>query len=682
MPDDSAVAVAPAPDQHDVHFELLEQLSRGSVGRVHKARQPKFRRIIALRIVEVPEWLDDPKALVERILTEARAASQLSHPHIAKIVGGAHKQLKVFLVSELIEGQTLQQVLSQQTFTALETIAFAKQLLAGLDCAATSGVFHHALNPANIKLLPQGSIKILDYGVIQDRYILSQTPVKKLENQHYLSPEQVKGRPLDKTSNLFSAGTILYEMFTGRTPFAGKHLAEVERNISDVDAYPLSRVRQSVPDEISKVILKALAKNPRERFQSGQELITALTLCESKATQARTIVPQPAVVKTAAPLPTKTMAAAAPAKPVATPAAAKAAPPVAVAKGTKTLPSIAQLALSLSIPGVVEKHWKPITGISLVVLFIGLLSILWRHPQTSKPLANPALVETTESITPPAAPPPVEESTPSVSDPAAESRTKVAKLKKARLAPVVVPTAAVILTGELAVSSLPSGARIELDGQAGATWVTTHVIAAVAPGHHIVKLSKAGYATEVRSIEVSSGNRAMLEVRLTPTKGLVNIAGTPAGSSILVNGKDMGKLSPAEIMLDPGPQTITLHKEGYLDASTNVTLRAGENFAFSPALRVAGKTDSIKVAGGGIKKIFGGGGASVGMVRIQVKSRPKGADITINGTQLQKHTPADLDLEPGNYAITLQLAGYQPLQKVVTVEAGTQLKVDEELIKQ
>jgi PEGA domain len=232
-------------------------------------------------------------------------------------------------------------------------------------------------------------------------------------------------------------------------------------------------------------------------------------------------------------------------------------------------------------------------------------------------------------------------------------------------------------TGELSVASAPDGAKIEVDGQSGRNWVTPQVFASLLPGNHTVTVSKTGYSTEIRNIDVLRGRRALLQVKLSPTRGMLNIAGKPAGARIFVNGKDTGRVTPAEIVLDPGSNSIRVHKDGYLDSSTSVSIRAGETLSLSPSLTMAGRTDTIKVVGG-IGKMFGGSGD---MGRMQIKSSPRGASVTINQMRLEKPTPVSIQLDPGTYEITLEMLGYRPLRKVVVVGAGQKLEIDENLSK-
>src|SRR5215469_15039818 len=292
---DTAISNTPPAPRTD-RLELVKELGRGSIGVVHKAKNPQQGRVSALRQFEVPQWLDDVNELLNRILAEARAASALDHPNIARLYTCGYKGFTIFMTAEFVEGQSLKEILSTRQPELAEVLSWSKQLLTALDYAHDRGVFHHFLNPANIKILPDGTLKILDFGLLRDKHLLSQTPAKKLENEPYLSPEEVKNKPPDRGANLFTAATIIYQLYTCRNPFAGKHLGEVDRAILDVTPHPLNMAHPRVPTAISAVVLKALSKNRIERFQSGKQFIAAL----EEAVLAVPVVP-PSLPKPAAP---------------------------------------------------------------------------------------------------------------------------------------------------------------------------------------------------------------------------------------------------------------------------------------------------------------------------------------------------------------------------------------------
>ena len=254
----------------------MKELVRGSIGVVHKARSPQLDRVTALRQFQVPQWLDDVNDLLQRILAEARAASALDHANIGKLYTCGYKDFNVFVTAEFIEGQTLRELMSARTPDLNEVVAITRQICAGLDYAAEKGVYHHFLNVYNIKVLPGNEVKILDFGLIHDKNLLSQTGTKKLDNEPYLSPEQVKNKIPDRASNMFSLATIVYELFTTRNPFAGKHLGEVDRAIGDAMPHPLNVANGRVPEAVSRVVLKAMSKNPADRHASGAQFMAEL----------------------------------------------------------------------------------------------------------------------------------------------------------------------------------------------------------------------------------------------------------------------------------------------------------------------------------------------------------------------------------------------------------------------
>jgi hypothetical protein len=677
-------ASTPAAPRTD-RLELVKELGRGSIGVVHKARNPQLERVIALRQFEVPQWLDDVNDLLKRILSEARGASALDHANIAKLYTCGYRGFTVFMTSEFIEGKSLKELMASGSLDLPEILALAKQLLAALDYAHEKGVFHHFLNLSNIKVLPDGTLKVLDFGLLKDKHLLSQTPAKRLENEPYLSPEQVKNKPPDRSANLFSAATILYELYTARNPFAGMHLGEVDRAIVDVTPHPLNMAHPRVPTAISAVILKGLSKAPAERYPSGKQFAAAL----EDAMKAEPV-----------------RAAAAPAKPLAgataqpaAPSASIAQPPTQRLQDTATTngagPATARVA-PLRPPTAARaqvgsmNQWKLVGAVVGCLFIVALLAYLFERKPTEvadspgpPPVASsnpqkastPAPAPAPATIEPEAvAPEPLEPLEP-LPAPSQLRRGKNARSLRRVAAASVATTPA---QGQITVSSTPADATVEIEGL-NQSWRTPQTIGSLAPGTYKVTVSKPGYASEVRNVQVSAGNRFAVEVRLTVTKGFLNIAGSPASASVLIDGKDTGKVTPATFMLDPAAHHIVLRKSGYLDSGTDIQLAAGQTVGYSPSLMVAGRTDNIKVVGGGIGKVFGGGGSSQGKARIEIKSDPKGAQVLINGTPLPKTTPVEVQVEAGNYDITLQKDGYKAVHENAIVGIEDRVKIDRTL---
>ena len=707
----AATTAPPAePSPRTDRLELLQQLSGGSVGVVHKARNPKLNRIVALRQLQVPEWLDDADDLVKRILADARAASALDHPNIARLYTGGFKGFTVFLTSEFVDGANIREFASNRNLGVADIIALGKQFCSALDYAHQKKVFHNALTPANLKVLPDGNLKIVDFGLFRDRHLYTPTPAKRLESEHYLSPEQLKQKPVSQATNLFSAASILYELLTTRSPFAGKHLGEVDRNISEIDPAPASLAHARVSEAISKVLMKALAKHPLARFQSCAEFAAALEEAlkaappkangsgmASASPPARPAVPTtpPKSTNNGSNVPVKSVAAAydngqpstdvpqissnGSTQPIPSPK------PAAPAKTANTTPrtELAPAAPS-KMPVKLLTQWKLVGGVVAALFVVSALAISFNHRSKVSIVAPETAAPETAAQTPD--PPPVQapqiQETPPVQKPAdppatidvRAARPRVGKQKVTKVGPS--PASAAVSDGQLAVSSEPEGATIAIQGRTTDSWKTPQIVGSLAPAAYRVTVSKPGYATETRTVQVVSGNRVSLDLKLTALKASLTVGGTPRGARIVIDGKPTGKFTPAVFTLDPAVHTISLQKEGFFDGTSEIKLTAGQALSYSPSLTPAGRTDNIKVVGGGFKKLFGGGSSS-GMARMEIKSDPKGAQISVNGNVLPKVTPAEIQLEPGNYEITLQKDGYKSVHKTVTAQANDKLRVDE-----
>lgn len=682
VPTDS-VATAPRVDR----LEVIQELPRGSTGTVRKAKNARSERVVALRQFEAPQWLDDIQELLERILAEARTASTLQHRNIATLYTCGYKNFTVYMTSEFVDGSTLREAMAGRPLTLPEVLATAKQLCAALDYAHAQGIVHQNLNLSNLKLLPDGTLKILDFGLLKHRHLLSQTPIKKLENEPYLSPEEVKNKPVTKSSNLFTAATIVYELLTTRSPFAGQHLGEVDRNITEVTPNPLNMAHARVPEAVSRVVLKGLAKNPDDRFQSGKEMADALEdamrnapmrasvplASATKSPSAQNIPPAigDQTIKITPRFTTTTSAPGVKSTPVTTTTRAAAA---STATTTTRRPAAAPKAAAVAGK---KPYWVfAAGGLGLVILVVVGLFALRRAPAQPVNESGTTVTETpvpaqAGELTPPAEPP----------QPTLEVRElggkpgKPAKNAKSTIS-APVPTAVAPSVGELAIATSPAGATIEIEGQ-GQSWRTTQAVSTLAPGTYKITVSMAGYLSETHVVTVVAGNRVQADVHLTLAKGFLTVSSNPAGARVLIDGRDSGKASPAEFALDPAAHDIVVHKEGYLDAQTSIKLVAGQAVAYSPTLRLAGRTDNIKAVGG-FGKIFGGGGSS-GMARVEIRTQPKGVRILINGTEFAKTTPVDIQVEPGNYEITLQKDGYKSVHKSLTVGQGEKIRIDETL---
>jgi serine/threonine protein kinase len=268
------------------------------------------------------------------------------------------------------------------------------------------------------------------------------------------------------------------------------------------------------------------------------------------------------------------------------------------------------------------------------------------------------------------APEPVTVAPPAVSvQPKYNNNKKKAKAK---------PVAPAIVAGQLNVNSTPAGAQIQIDGQNDPSWVTPFNIAGLNPGQHTLTIIKPGYATDTRSIEVASGSRSFVSVQLAQLAATVSVTSEPAGAAIWMDGKDTGRVTPAQISVDkPGNHSFAFKKQGYLDETSSANLQVGQTFHLSPSLKALGNTDDIRI-GGKFKKLFGGSDTA-GMGAVSIKTSPKGAQVAINNRILDKNSPVELYLDPGNYVLDITLSGFKSIHRVITVEKNGKVAIDESL---
>ncbi len=256
--------------------------------------------------------------------------------------------------------------------------------------------------------------------------------------------------------------------------------------------------------------------------------------------------------------------------------------------------------------------------------------------------------------------------------PAVSVQPKYTNKKKAKTRPV----APAIVPGQLNVNSNPAGAQIQIDGQSNPAWITPFNLAGLNPGQHTVTISKPGYASDTRNIDVGSGSKSFLSVQLAQLAATVSATSDPTGAAIWIDGKDTGRVTPAQITVDkPGNHSFVFKKSGYLEETATANLQIGQTFRLAPGLRALGSADNIKI-GGKFKKLFGNGDTA-GMGAVSIKTQPKGAQVAINNRIVDKNSPVDLFLDPGTYVLDITMSGFKNVHRVITVERSGKVAVDE-----
>jgi len=242
--------------------------------------------------------------------------------------------------------------------------------------------------------------------------------------------------------------------------------------------------------------------------------------------------------------------------------------------------------------------------------------------------------------------------------------------KKPTPAPAVVP-------GQMAIDSTPQGAQVQVDGRTDPSWVTPFSLTGLGPGAHTVTVSKAGYSTDTRTVNVASGSKAFVTSHLSQQMATLAVSSSPAGADVFIDGKNTGRVTPAQVPVDKGQHVVLIRKSGYIDQTTSAQFALGQTTNFSPTLQPLGNVDDIKTVGK-MNKLFGGKEAQ-GMGTVSVKTQPKGAQIAVNQHMLDKDTPVNFILDPGNYVVDITLSGYVSVHKVISVDKGGRVVIDEVL---
>ena len=267
-------------------YEIQSTLGAGGMGEVYRARDTRLNRAVAIKILPADFAADAGR--LERFRQEARLLSTLNHPNILAVYDIGEQDGIHYIVSELLEGETLRERMGQSALPLRKAAEYAVQMAHGLAAAHEKGIIHRDLKPENVFITPDGRVKILDFGLAKATLhaaavaadatqvtVASQAGVV-LGTVGYMSPEQVRGKPADARSDLFSLGTVLYEMVCGQRAFRGDSSVEVMNSILKEDPPDLAATERKVPPALDRIIRRCLEKSPDERFQSARDVGFAL----------------------------------------------------------------------------------------------------------------------------------------------------------------------------------------------------------------------------------------------------------------------------------------------------------------------------------------------------------------------------------------------------------------------
>ena len=276
------------------HYGIIEQIGAGGMGVVYRAHDERLDRDVAIKVLP-EEVAADPDRLA-RFEREAKAVAKLDHPNILAIHDFGTEDGVAYAVMELLEGESLREVITGGGLTPGKAVEYARAIAEGLAAAHDKGIVHRDLKPENVFLTRDGRIKILDFGLaklkLPEASLSTETPTAALDTAPgrlmgtvaYMAPEQVQGQAVDHRTDIFALGVVLYEMMTGHRPFGGSTSVETAAAILKEDPEPISVAAPGVPLGFANVVSRCLEKRPEDRFSSAHDLSLTLGAMDSDTT--------------------------------------------------------------------------------------------------------------------------------------------------------------------------------------------------------------------------------------------------------------------------------------------------------------------------------------------------------------------------------------------------------------
>lgn len=673
-------------------YEIIGELGRGAMGVVYKATDPTIGRTVALKTMRLDVHGLDAGEMVRRFKNEARAAGLLNHPNIVTIYDAGEHNGIFYIAMEFIEGTTLHELLEQKRILeAEEAIYLSREICKGLDYAHAHGIVHRDVKPGNIMITARGAVKIMDFGIAKAGGSVTSTG-QVLGTPNYMAPEQVKGRSLDGRSDLFSFGVILYEMLTGEKPFVGQNVTTIIYKIVNENPIAPRDLDVTIHPGLSAIVIKALAKSPDERYQSGAELVRDLENYKlaGSTLHATTFLPQTAPAPThekTAVLPMRVVAGST--VRVAEPAAAPAKSPVPLrqpavaARSGRKSGWIALMVAVLLVGAAIGGYAFYRTRVKMQQLEAEVKADEAQaakpqpqpQPQTQPAAAPAGPAATSTEVAPDATVKTVPTVDKAAEDGKAADEKSPFKPKKPNHGPVSAPQS------ELSLTSQPEGAKVEVDGQTQPNWVTPLKVAHLEVGTHNVLFSKEGYVPQTRTVESLAGKSVGLSVELSPAAKMV-VTSNPQGANIWVDGKDSGMVTPSQLTLVKGLHQITVRTAGYREAFWEGRLAQGQTANFAPVLLSLDQHSDKGSSPNFLNRIMGADTIPDGKGLVHIRTVPEGATIIVDGRVAPKKSNARWPADPGVYSIDLQMNGYKPVHRNIQVQQGKIKNIDEILEKQ
>src|SRR3989449_7307237 len=255
----------------DGRYRIQRKLGAGGMADVYLAEDQELGRRVAIKILNSRHGNDDQ--FIERFRREAKNAAALNHPNIVSIYDRGEAEDTYYIAMEFLDGRTLKELIVGRGAAPINVaVEYARQILSALRFAHRHGIVHRDIKPHNVLVDAEGRVKVTDFGIARAGTSQMTEAGSIVGTAQYLSPEQARGSPVDQRSDVYSLGIVLYELLTGTVPFTGDTPVEIAmKHLSEVPVPP-SELRDDVPDDLDLVVLRALAKDPEDRYQTAEEM--------------------------------------------------------------------------------------------------------------------------------------------------------------------------------------------------------------------------------------------------------------------------------------------------------------------------------------------------------------------------------------------------------------------------
>jgi eukaryotic-like serine/threonine-protein kinase len=602
-------------------YGVIKELGKGAMGVVYQAYDPQFDRLVALKVLRQDRISSED--FVKRFFKEARAIGRLSHPNIVIAHDAGQDQGTIYLAMEFVDGRPLDEIIRNRRLEIDEILKLCIQVAETLQYAHQKGVVHRDVKPGNIMVQSDGLIKIADFGIarIEDATASLQTQAGEiLGTPAYMSPEQVLGKTADGRSDLFSLGVILYELTTGKRPFAteNNNLATIFNEIIHNHPEEPAKKNPAIEPGLSGIIMKCLSKMPEERFESCGALAEALRSYGKK--------PEP--------LP---------------PAAV---PPLSSKKPRRVGTYLAVLAGAAIIIGTVAALF--LKGNIYPVKVKTALLHMASKPQGAEIYVDDALKGT--------APKDLEVAPGGhavrLAMPGYESWEQRVQVEAAREYPLQGELKPLPSQALLRLTSTPAGADVYVDGT---PWGKTPADVEIALGEHAVRMALSGYADWEDKVHLKEAREYPMlgELKALPSQALLKLDSVPAGAEVYVDETSRGT-APISLELALGSHLVRMTLPGYSDWQDQIELSESREYPLiRPQLEPLPK-----------------------IAFLSVTSLPAGARIFVDGKPMGETPSGWLELPPGEYKVRLTLKGYQSAESRVKLKETQDYPLDITLLKE